>query len=204
MQCTPGIPKDELLKELAECKAAGIDPLSGKIFAYVYTTHNECFQVVENALQLFEEEAGPGTIPADSHEKAASTVVDLFHSAFLHENTLNPLVFPSLRRFETETVAMVADMLHGDGHCVGSVTSGGTESILTAIKTYRDRAKKLFPSIKNPEIVGTYTLSVLVKFNFLDLVPREFFTNCQILTVSSFIHLAGRPTYHPPCLPQGS
>ncbi len=81
-------------------------------------------------------------------------IVDMFLHAFMHENALNPLVFPSLRQFEVETVAMVADMLHGDSQCVGSITSGGTESILMAVKTYRDRARKLYPHITKPEIVS--------------------------------------------------
>lgn len=82
-------------------------------------------------------------------------IIETFFHAFMHENALNPLVFPSLRQFEVETVAMVANMLNGDGRCVGSVTSGGTESILMAVKTYRDRARHLFPGIKHPEIVNT-------------------------------------------------
>ena len=91
----------------------------------------------------------------------------------MHENALNPIVFPALRRFETETAAMAADMLNGDANVVGSLTSGsfprqtctkkfdiysfskgGTESILMAIKTYRDRARSLFPHIKSPEMVN--------------------------------------------------
>ena len=58
------------------------------------------------------------------------------------------------RHFEVETVAMTADMLHGDANVVGSVTSGGTESILCAIKTYRDRARNLYPYITQPEMVS--------------------------------------------------
>ena len=148
-----GVSKDDLLQELEAAKAVETDPHSGKIFAYVYTTDNECFQVAEKALELFKQ-ADPQSLPSGSDKRAKSAIVDMFYKAFLHENALNPLVFPSLRRFETEIVAMVADMLHGDRQCVGSVTSGGTESILTAVKTYRDRAKKLFPSIKKPEIVN--------------------------------------------------
>ena len=48
---------------------------------------------------------------------------------------------------------MAANLLHGNSEVVGSVTSGGTESILMAVKTYRDRAKKMFPQIKCPEMV---------------------------------------------------
>lgn len=153
-----GISGDILLKELEEYKKAETDPHSGKIFAYVYTTDDNCFQVVEKALQMFQAAAPPSALPASMEQKRDSkaAVVQMFYKAFLHENALNPLIFPSLRTFEVETVSMVADMLHGDASCVGSVTSGGTESILTAVKTYRDHARKLFPSIKQPEIVSQH------------------------------------------------
>ena len=81
------------------------------------------------------------------------SLVRLFYHAFMHENALNPVIFPSLRHFETEIVAMVAHMLHGNGDVVGSVTSGGTESILMAVKTYRDRAVSLYSHITHPEMV---------------------------------------------------
>merc|ERR1711976_213330 len=68
------------------------------------------------------------------------------------------MIFPSLRRFENEIISMSAAMMNGDDEVVGSLTSGGTESILMAMKTYRDRAKKLFPQIKNPEMVAPITI----------------------------------------------
>ena len=148
-----GIDGSVLLSELEQYKKAEVDPHSGKIFAYVYTTESPSFRVVEKALQAFED-MDTTALPPSADQKSKAAIVEMFSKAFLHENALNPLVFPSLRKFETETVSMVADMLHGDGECVGSVTSGGTESILTAVKTYRDRARKLFPSIKDPEIVN--------------------------------------------------
>ena len=77
----------------------------------------------------------------------------MFSHAFIHENALSPLLFPSLRQFEVEIVAMTAWMLNGSAGVVGGVTSGGTESILMALKTYRDRARDLFPQIKYPEVV---------------------------------------------------
>jgi sphinganine-1-phosphate aldolase len=61
---------------------------------------------------------------------------------------------------ETEIVSMTAAMLNGDDNASGFLTSGGTESILMAVKTYRDRAHKLFPHIKHPEIVRR-TITVL-------------------------------------------
>lgn len=65
------------------------------------------------------------------------------YSSFFHENGLNPFAFQSLRKFESEVVSMVANLLNGDENTVGCMTSGGTESILLAMKTYRDYARKV-------------------------------------------------------------
>lgn len=46
---------------------------------------------------------------------------------------------------ELEIIAMAAKMLNGDETFTGSVTTGGTESIILAIKAYRDYFK-----LKNP------------------------------------------------------
>ncbi len=63
------------------------------------------------------------------------------HGEFFSENALNPVAFGSLRRFEAEVVAMTAGLLGGDGHTAGTMSSGGSESILLAVKTYRDQAR---------------------------------------------------------------
>jgi glutamate/tyrosine decarboxylase-like PLP-dependent enzyme len=70
-------------------------------------------------------------------------------------NPLHADVWPSASKFESEIVAMTAAMLGArpDGEVCGSVTSGGTESILLAIKTYRDWARDR-RGIVEPEIVA--------------------------------------------------
>jgi sphinganine-1-phosphate aldolase len=55
---------------------------------------------------------------------------------------------------ETEIVSMTAAMLNGNEDVVGFVTSGGTESNLMVVKTFRDMAKKARPYMKVPEIVS--------------------------------------------------
>ena len=75
------------------------------------------------------------------------------HNMYFSENALNPMAFKSLRRFEHETIRMCADLFHGDDETVGLVTSGGTESLIMAIKAYRDRARKQKPWILKPEII---------------------------------------------------
>jgi sphinganine-1-phosphate aldolase len=76
-------------------------------------------------------------------------------------NQLHTDLWPSAAKFEAEIVAMTAHMLGADqtdapfgseeGIC-GSVTSGGSESILLAMKTYRDWARDK-RGITAPEIV---------------------------------------------------
>ena len=71
---------------------------------------------------------------------------------FFSTNGLLPGTFPSLARFEREVVDYAAALFHGP-NAVGSITSGGSESILMGVKSARDRARRLHPEIKDPEMV---------------------------------------------------
>ncbi len=75
------------------------------------------------------------------------------HGLFFSENGLNPMAFQSLKRFESEVVKMTAHMLHGDAGVCGTMTSGGTESCLLAVKTYRDLARAKRPFVRRPEMI---------------------------------------------------
>jgi len=74
-------------------------------------------------------------------------------------NPLHADLWPSATKFEAEIVAMTANMMGADqtgDEIVGTVSSGGTESILLAMKTYRDwaRAER---GVKKPEIIIPFT-----------------------------------------------
>lgn len=74
-------------------------------------------------------------------------------------NPLHPDVWPSTTKFEAEVVAMTARMLGADqaaDQIVGTLSSGGTESILLAMKAYRDWARET-RDISTPEIVAPTT-----------------------------------------------
>lgn len=76
-------------------------------------------------------------------------------------NPLHPDLWPSAAKYEAEVVAMTAEMLGAphaaaDAPVVGTVSSGGTESILLAMKTYRDHARER-RGIAVPEIVAPVT-----------------------------------------------
>jgi sphinganine-1-phosphate aldolase len=88
--------------------------------------------------------------------------VDFLNQVYSLHSQSNPLhfdVWPSAAKFESEIVAMTARMLNGGPEACGTVTSGGTESILLAMKTYRDQARDR-RGITAPEIVAPVTAHV--------------------------------------------
>jgi glutamate/tyrosine decarboxylase-like PLP-dependent enzyme len=88
--------------------------------------------------------------------------IDFLNRAYAlnsQSNPLHPDIWPSTTKYEAEIVAMTAGMLGADktpDEIAGTLTSGGTESILLAMKTYRDwgREKK---GISRAEIVAPTT-----------------------------------------------
>jgi sphinganine-1-phosphate aldolase len=59
---------------------------------------------------------------------------------FIVANPIHPDVFPGVRKMEAEIVAMVLAMFNGPPGSVGVTTSGGTESILMACLSARQKA----------------------------------------------------------------
>ena len=86
---------------------------------------------------------------------AGDDVLEVAKEAYLRffsTNGLLPDLFPSLARFEREVIDYAAGLFHGP-EAVGSITSGGSESILMGVKSARDRARRLHPEITSPEMV---------------------------------------------------
>jgi tyrosine decarboxylase MnfA len=119
-----GIPESDLLNEMEEIRKDDINWRDGKVWSLVYHATDEHTELLKKA-----------------------------YTKFFSKNALSPIAFPSLKKFEVEVISMVVDLFNGDKRCCGSMTSGGTESILMAIKTYRDWAEEKYPDIKEPEMV---------------------------------------------------
>jgi sphinganine-1-phosphate aldolase len=90
--------------------------------------------------------------------------IEFLNQVYAINSQTNPLhqdLWPSATKFESEIVAMTASMLGGattggpDEVC-GTVSSGGTESILLAMKSYRDWARET-KGITQPEMVRPTT-----------------------------------------------
>ncbi|KAG0142911.1 hypothetical protein CROQUDRAFT_81635 [Cronartium quercuum f. sp. fusiforme G11] len=80
-------------------------------------------------------------------------VIGLAFSKYMISNPLHPDIFPGVRKMEAEVVRMVLDLYNvPTNEGAGTTTSGGTESILMACKTYRDWARDV-KGITEPEMV---------------------------------------------------
>ena len=119
-----GKPRQEILAAMDLARQHDINWRQGRIFSTVYPVDQEINDLLKEAFMMF-----------------------------FTENGLNPTVFPSLRKFETEVVAMTASLLGGDGQVAGNMTFGGTESLLLAVKTARDWARAQKPGVSAPEMI---------------------------------------------------
>jgi glutamate/tyrosine decarboxylase-like PLP-dependent enzyme len=139
-----GMPKENIFKTLASYKGEDLDWKSGRVLGYIYY---------------------PG--------EKAHDVIDEAYTMFLTENALDPTTCPSTLRLENEVVGMTANLLQGDQEVVGNFTSGGTESLILAVKTARDYARATKPHIKEPEMVIPVTAhaSFYKAAHYLDVKP---------------------------------
>jgi sphinganine-1-phosphate aldolase len=70
---------------------------------------------------------------------------------YFSENGLSPSAFPSLARMEREVVWAMLELLGADPDLSGgTMTSGGTESIILAVKAYRDSRRAEHPAMVVP------------------------------------------------------
>ena len=111
----------DVLRRLQELQAGDLPTKGGRTLAYVY----------DSGL-------------ADVDEVARSAV-----AAFADSNGLDPTAFPSLMQMENELVGFAAGLLDAPDGVVGSVTSGGTESVLLAVQAARDSR----PDVSAPRMV---------------------------------------------------
>lgn len=75
-------------------------------------------------------------------------------AAYAGSNGLDPTAFPSLLQMENELVGFGLNLLDGPDGGVGTVTSGGTESVLLAVQAARDGR----PEVERPRMVMPTTV----------------------------------------------
>jgi len=120
----PAPSADAVLARLRERQAGDLPVLGGRTLAYVY-------------------DSGLAEVDRVGREAVA---------AYAGSNGLDPTAFPSLLQMENELVGFAARLLDaptGPDGAVGTVTSGGTESVLLAVQGARDSR----PDVTGPTMV---------------------------------------------------
>ncbi len=85
-------------------------------------------------------------------QDALETLIAEVNRRYLFGNALNPFKFPEIARFEGEVVAMTGGLVHLPDGGGGSMTSGGTESILMSMLVNRERARAR--GVEHPQILA--------------------------------------------------
>ena len=85
----------------------------------------------------------------DSGDDEVDRVAREAVAAYAGSNALDPTAFPSLLQMENELVGFACRLLDAPEGAVGTVTSGGTESILLAVQGARDSR----PEVARPRMV---------------------------------------------------
>ncbi|MBU3689044.1 MAG: aspartate aminotransferase family protein [Acidimicrobiales bacterium mtb01] len=114
---------DDVLSEVASFGADDIAWKNGRAFSLAYY-------------------AGPDV------QRVADEAFAMYGSA----NGLNVDAFPSLRRFQSDVVSTVSGWLSAPDGAAGFMTSGGTESILLAVKAAREHGRRE-RGVSSPNVV---------------------------------------------------
>ncbi|HWD55396.1 MAG TPA: aminotransferase class V-fold PLP-dependent enzyme [Acidimicrobiales bacterium] len=123
-----GLPRADVMQQLITLKQDDQDWRGGRVFSLVYSAGEEVHELLSDALSLFSA-----------------------------ENGLNVLAFPSIGVMQHDVICNTATLLGADepeagGAVEGYLTSGGTESLLQAVKTARDVGRER--GIARPSVVA--------------------------------------------------
>lgn len=106
-----------------------------------------------------------------------------------YTNPLHPDIFPGICKMEAEVIRIACDLFNGEKETCGTMTTGGTESILLACKAFRDYAREV-KGIKKPEIVMPVTAHAAfdkaaqylnIKIRAIPVDPHNFTVSIQTM-----------------------
>lgn len=117
-----GLTSSDIFEQLELMRAGDVRWRSGRAFSLAYSAGDEALSIAETA-----------------------------YARFSGENALNTDAFPSLRTMQKEVVAVVSEWLDAPAGAAGFMTSGGTESLVLAVKAARERGRR--NGITRPNVV---------------------------------------------------
>lgn len=120
----PGRPVDDVLAEMESMRTRDVRWRDGRAFTLAYNAGPEAVALAEEAYRRFSG-----------------------------ENALNTDAFPSLRRMQNDVVARALSWAGSDGDAAGFMTSGGTESLILAVRAAIKRAGREGRVLTRPNVV---------------------------------------------------
>lgn len=117
-----GINEQEISEQLKQISSQDMRWQEGKFFGYLYYPGDEYYKVIKKS-----------------------------YADYSATNALNPAAFPSLRSMENDIISIAANLLGGDKNTVGTLTSGGTESLFLTVMAARNFGKT--KNINYPNII---------------------------------------------------
>lgn len=123
-----GRTRDDVLDELEAGKVNDVDWRGGRIGLYTHFGGDDVLEIAKDASRMY-----------------------------FSENALGQSAFPSLARFESDVITWTLGLLSAGDDASGSMTSGGTESIMMAVKTARDWSRQNRPVPGVPQVVAPYS-----------------------------------------------
>jgi glutamate/tyrosine decarboxylase-like PLP-dependent enzyme len=118
-----GQSREEILAALTDEKARDLK-VDGRAFAFIYDAGDEARALAREA-----------------------------YAACMSINGLDPTVYPSARKLENFVVGASLDLMNAPEAAVGTATAGGTESVILAVKSARDFARRTRPEVKAPKML---------------------------------------------------
>ncbi|HZD55679.1 MAG TPA: aminotransferase class V-fold PLP-dependent enzyme [Anaerolineales bacterium] len=149
---------------------ASVKPYRGEVASYARIPEAGCSHIAilaeMDALREKEEARWKEGFVSGAVYHGDREHIELMNQVYAIHSQSNPLhadIWPSTTKYEAEIVAMTAEMLggnetngEGEQEICGVVSSGGTESILLAMKAYRDWSREA-KGIRKPEMIAPTT-----------------------------------------------
>lgn len=174
-----GLTSEAIDQHLSALEAQDLNWRDGRIMGYIYAPREETLEVARQA-----------------------------YMRFLIPNPLDPTVFPSLLKLENEIIGVALEHLHAPREtAAGSFTSGGTESIILAVKAARELARRT-RGIDTPQMILPVTAHAAfhkaaeyldVEKVMIDVDPKTFRARpeayAEAITERTILMVASAPSY---------
>ncbi|CAG2168102.1 unnamed protein product [Oppiella nova] len=123
-----------------------------------------------------------GTVYCNAGDTSLTKLMSRVFDKTAYTNPLHPDVFPGITKMEAEIVRMVCDLYNGSADTCGTLTCGGTESIILAVKAARDYGRHT-KGITRAEVVAPVTAHAAfqkatqmlgMKIRFIGVEPNTY------------------------------